>query len=169
MAGLLGRAGKRLMATQLPLTAFLLADILYCGVALTNFLGMVWLFCAQCEGPESSWLADVGELFVLLRSDVICAIQSADLRACHQPSRVQCVMHALLTVPNAWLQTGGEDLTHAPFVDQYFASVRTPCAIPCRWGTCSEQRLPVCHRNCIIMQLVTGPFRNGNHEHDWIR
>ena len=62
MAGLLGRLGRRLLAWRLPLTAWLLADILYCGFALTNFLGMVWLFCAQCEGLDNSWLADVGEL-----------------------------------------------------------------------------------------------------------
>lgn len=84
MAGLLGRAGKRLMATQLPLTAFLLADILYCGIALTNFLGMVWLFCAQCEGLDNSWLADVGELAVLLCSDVMLATPDAGLRGCRQ-------------------------------------------------------------------------------------
>lgn len=44
----------------MPLTSWLLADMLYCGCVLINSLGMLWLFTARCEGLENSWLADVG-------------------------------------------------------------------------------------------------------------
>eukprot|EP00208_Stichococcus_sp_RCC1054_P002961 CAMPEP_0206142088 /NCGR_PEP_ID=MMETSP1473-20131121/15486_1 /ASSEMBLY_ACC=CAM_ASM_001109 /TAXON_ID=1461547 /ORGANISM="Stichococcus sp, Strain RCC1054" /LENGTH=627 /DNA_ID=CAMNT_0053536937 /DNA_START=255 /DNA_END=2138 /DNA_ORIENTATION=- len=60
VANFVGNLGRRVLSWQLPLQFLYGADIIFLGLVLTNLLGMIWLFTAQSEGLENSWLTNVG-------------------------------------------------------------------------------------------------------------
>lgn len=51
--------GKKLMG-WLPVSYLYLANILYAMAVLINLMGCTWLFTAETEGSDRSWLIDVG-------------------------------------------------------------------------------------------------------------
>jgi len=54
-----GQVGKKLMG-WLPVSYLYLANILYAMAVLINLMGCTWLFTAETEGSDRSWLIDVG-------------------------------------------------------------------------------------------------------------
>ena len=59
MLSLGGQVGKKLMG-WLPVSLLYLANVLYAMAVLINLMGCTWLFMAEMEGSEKSWLIEVG-------------------------------------------------------------------------------------------------------------
>ena len=50
----------------LPVSFLYLANVLYAMAVLINLMGCTWLFMAEMEGSERSWLIEVGTLLQTL-------------------------------------------------------------------------------------------------------
>ena len=87
--------------------------VLATGMVLTNLLGMIWLFTAQFEGLDHSWLTDVGAWPV-----VVLWMASSNTELCPFSEIARESNHK-----DRWGAAGGEDLSRARPVDQYFAAV----------------------------------------------